>query len=229
MTKPPTILKTLLKITCVLGAIVLAYSQCLAKAQSTNINKPAYHKRFTNANEWSKVFDDSARDEWQKPYAVIKALNIKNNDRIADIGAGTGYFSARIAKTYPKVTVYAVDFENDMVKFINKLAKHEKLTNLKAIKTNADKLELPEPVDIVIIVDTYHHIDNRIEYLKNLKTCLNPQAKVIDIDFNQASPMGPPLKHRLSEAEVINEFKQASFKLTAKETFLPNQYFLIFQ
>ncbi len=229
MIKFPNVLKTLLKTTCVLGAVVLAYSQCLAKAQSTSTIKPAYHKRFTNANEWTKVFDDSARDEWQKPNAVIKALDIKDNDRIADIGAGTGYFSARIAKAYPKATVYAVDFENDMIKFLNKLAKHEKLTNLKAIKTNMNKLELPEPVDIVIIVDTYHHIDKRIEYLKNLKTCLNLQAKVVDIDFNQSSPMGPPLKHRLSEVEVINEFKQAGFKLIAKETFLPNQYFLIFQ
>ena len=216
-------------------SLAVAYTQCLAKviAQVTQNTKEtstshAYHKRFTNAHEWSQVFDDPKRDEWQKPSQVIKALDIKPGQKICDIGAGTGYFSMRIAKEYKDSQVYAVDFEPDMIKFLNELAQKDKLDNVTAVLTTRSSLQLPKSVDRVLIVDTYHHIDDRVKYLQNLKKYLNSDATVIDIDFNEKSPMGPPLEHRISQANVIEEFKSAGYKLVKTEDFLPNQYFLTF-
>ncbi|MBS1989350.1 MAG: methyltransferase domain-containing protein [Cyanobacteria bacterium SZAS LIN-3] len=188
-----------------------------------------FHKRFKNADHWVKVFDDPARDIWQKPDQVVQALKLQANDRIADIGAGTGYFSVRMAKAIPEGKVFAVDTEADMIKYLQKLAGEKKLANLIPVSGKANNPELPESVNLVLIVDTLHHIDDRAAYLASLKPKLLPQARLAVIDFNESSKVGPPLKHRLSKESVIGEFKNAGYELAETLDFLPNQYFLIFK
>jgi FkbM family methyltransferase len=190
--------------------------------------KQGYHHRFDHAEKWVKKFDNPARDKWQKPDAVIAALNIAPTDKIADIGAGTGYFSLRIAKTYPTATVYAADVEPSMVEYLKKQAKNKSLPNHKAVKVAARKADLPAKVNLVLIVDTYHHIDNRIAYFEALKKQLLPDARVAIIDFTAESPEGPPPEHRMSKAEVQDEMKQAGFSLDQDTVLLPYQYFLTF-
>ena len=98
----------------------------MAAAQSP----PTHQHSFGDAEKWSHVFDDPERDAWQKPHEVIKALALKPDAAVADIGAGTGYFAARLANMLAKGIVYAVDVEPEMVKYLGERAKREGLKNL---------------------------------------------------------------------------------------------------
>ena len=129
---------------------------------------------FSGADGWAKVFDDPERDRWQKPHEVIMALKLASNSVVADIGAGTGYFSARLAHMTPGGRVYAVDLEPDMVKYLGERAKRDGLKNLVAVQAKPDSPALPDKVDRILLVDTYHHISERSYLLQAPARC--PQA-----------------------------------------------------
>lgn len=192
-------------------------------------HKHGYSRRFDDAEKWSKKFDDPARDAWQKPDEVIRRLEIGGSDKIADIGAGTGYFSLRIAKTYPSATVYAIDVADSMVAYLSKKTKQLALPNHKPIKASAHNFTLPAKVNLVLVVDTYHHIDDRVTYFASLRKQLLPNAKVAIIDFTAESPEGPPKEHRITPAEMKEEMHKAGYVLAQNIFLLPNQYFLIFK
>lgn len=191
-------------------------------------HKHGFHKRFDHAEEWSKKFDDPARDKWQMPDQVIAALKIAPSDKIADIGAGTGYFSLRIAKAFPQAKVYATDVEDDMVSYMLEQTRQRKLENHKPIKIQPASANLPEKVNLAIVVDTYHHIDDRIEYFAHLRNVLAPRGRVAIIDFTAESPEGPPAEHRISPEQMRDEMQKAGYRLDEKVELLPYQYFLIF-
>lgn len=191
---------------------------------------PATHEHsFSGAEQWAHVFDDPARDGWQKPHEVIHALALGPRAAVADLGAGTGYFSARLANMLPAGTVYAVDVEPDMVKYLGERAKREKLENLKPVQAKPDDPGLPAPVDLVLLVDVYHHIDGREKYFAALQSRLKPAGRVAIIDFRLDSPEGPPKAARIPPAQVKAEMAKAGYRLAAQHDFLPRQYFLIFQ
>jgi len=105
-----------------------------------------FGRHFDNADEWAKSFDDPARDEWQIPARVIDALQLKSGQVVADIGAGTGYFTVRLAKSPAAPRVYAVDIEPSMVEYVKQRAVREGLKNVVAVQAGADRTNLPEPV-----------------------------------------------------------------------------------
>lgn len=190
---------------------------------------PAYHKHFKDARHWAKSFEDPERDKWQKPDEVIRQLGIKAGLTVADLGAGTGYFSIRMAKAYPEAKIIGADIEPDMVAWLEKQAQERKLPNLSAYKIDAGKPEIPGKADLALMVDTFHHIDNRVEYLKYLANSIIPKGRVALIDFTKESAIGPPLKHRIEPKEAIMQFQAAGYKLEKRFDDLPNQYFLLFQ
>src|SRR5436305_493175 len=109
-----------------LAALAVVFLAAGAKAQA-----PHTHEHpFEDADKWSEVFDDPKRDSWQKPHQVVQALALKPDAIVADIGAGTGYFSVRLAHMVPKGKVYAVDLEPDMVRHLAARAKREQLPNM---------------------------------------------------------------------------------------------------
>jgi ubiquinone/menaquinone biosynthesis C-methylase UbiE len=184
--------------------------------------------RFENAEKWAEAFDDPARDQWQMPARVIETLNIKPGQIVADIGAGTGYFSVRLAKTPPYPKVYAIDIERSMVDYITRRATKEALKNIIALQAAAEDARLPEPVDIVLIVDTYHHIPNRVAYFTTLKRMLKPGAQLVIIDFKKGAPSGPPEEFRFPPERIGTELTKAGFALLTRHDFLPRQFFLVF-
>jgi SAM-dependent methyltransferase len=188
-----------------------------------------YHRSFDNAETWAKEFDDPARDAWQKPEQVLDALGLERTARVADLGAGTGYFSMRIAKRVPEGKVFAIDIEPDMVRYLRERARRENLGVLLAVLANAESPNLPEPVDLVLVVDTYHHIDHRIAYFAKLRASLRPNGRLAIVDFRADSPNGPPLEHRISPEKATAELDAAGYSLVATHPFLPRQYFLVFQ
>jgi ubiquinone/menaquinone biosynthesis C-methylase UbiE len=188
-----------------------------------------YHRKFNDAKHWVKVFDDPARDKWQLPSKVVEALQVKPKEVVADIGAGTGYFSFRIAKAQPESKIYAADVEKDMLTFLAEESKRQNCTNVIPFEISTTKPELPEKADLALIVDTFHHIDDRVRYFKDLQSSLTPDCRLVIIDFTEKSPVGPPQDHRIEKEEVIAELKESGFTLSNEKEFLPYQYFLEFR
>jgi FkbM family methyltransferase len=184
---------------------------------------------FEDAEKWAQLFDDPKRDSWQKPHEVIQSLRLNAGATVADIGAGTGYFSTRLAHMLPKGRVYAVDTEPDMVKHLTERAKREGLKNLIAVAARLDDAKLPQPADLALFVNVYHHIDNREQYFRRLGSSLKKTGRVAVIDFKLDSPDGPPKEARVAPEHVKAELRAAGYELAEEHGFLPNQYFLIFR
>ncbi len=184
---------------------------------------------FGDAEKWAKVFDDPERDAWQKPHDVIHALALKPDAIVADIGAGTGYFSMRFAHMLPKGRVYGVDTEPGMVKHLADRAKREGLKNVTAVAAEPGDPRLPEKADLIILIDVYHHVEDRERYFRQLQNSLKPGGRVAIIDFHMDSPVGPPKSARIEPDRVKAELRRAGYALTQEHAFLPNQYFLVFQ
>jgi predicted methyltransferase len=197
----------------------------LAAAQSPDTHQHS----FGDAEKWAHVFDDPKRDEWQKPHEVIQALGVKPDAIVADLGAGTGYFAARLANMLRNGRVYAVDLEPDMVKHLARRAKDERLTNLVPVQASPEDARLPAKVDVVLLVDVYHHIGAREAYFRNLRGALKAGGRVAIIDFRIDSPEGPPKEARLSPERVKQEMQAAGYALAEAHDFLPRQYFLVFR
>jgi predicted methyltransferase len=201
----------------------------LLAAVTAAAQAPHTHRHsFGDAEKWAHVFDDPERDAWQKPHQVIQALGLRPDAVIADIGAGTGYFAVRFANMVPAGKVYAVDVEPDMVRYLAERAKKEKRANLVAVKGAAGDPRLPEKADLVVLVDVYHHIEQRERYFRALAASLKPGGRVAVIDFRMDSPSGPPKSARVAPERVKAELAAAGYALSEEHGFLPRQYFLVF-
>jgi len=185
----------------------------------------AYH-RFERAEDWVARFEDPSRDTWQKPADVIRVLALAPSARVADIGAGTGYFAVRLARAVPDGRVFAVDIEASMVEYVTERAKREGLANIEGVLASPEDPKIPEPVDLIFIVDTYHHLADRIAYFRRLTSTLKPAGRIAIIDFTPESTMGPIEK--VAPAKVIGELSEAGYVLMEQPAILPEQYFLIF-
>jgi predicted methyltransferase len=116
-----------------------------------------------------------------------------------------------------------------MVKYLGERAKKENLSNLTAVAGAPDDARIPAPVDLVILVDVYHHIDKRADYFRKLRASLKPGGRVAVIDFRMDAPTGPPKNARIAPERVKTEMQSAGYLLGEEQAFLPNQYFLIFR
>jgi SAM-dependent methyltransferase len=208
-----------------LSAAALSVACTMALAQSPHTREHS----FSGAEHWAKVFDDPARDAWQKPHEVITALSPAPDSVVADIGSGTGYFAARLAHFVPEGRVYGVDIEPDMVKYLAERAKREGLPNLVSIAGRPDDANLPAKVDLVLMVDVYHHISDRESYFRKLHGSLKAGARVAIIDFRLDAPDGPPKSQRIAPSRVKSELAKAGYAFAKEHTFLPNQFFLVFE
>lgn len=205
--------------------VVIALAGCPKHADTAHEHMP---HRFEHAEEWAARFEDPARDAWQQPDEVIKALGLPPAALVADIGSATGYFSVRFARALSEGTVYGVDVESSMVDYLKKRAATEKLTNLKVVLGAFDDPKIPEPVDCIIIVDTYHHIEERQTYFTKLAASLKPGGRLVIIDFKKGSKKGPPDAEKIEAAQVTSELVSAGYVLSSSWTFLSDQFFLAF-
>jgi ubiquinone/menaquinone biosynthesis C-methylase UbiE len=212
-----------------LGLSALPHAQDQGGVHGAGAKHPDHmDHRFDDAEQWAKRFDDPARDAWQLPDRVIETLAIKPGQIVADIGAGTGYFTVRLAKSAPAARVYGVDIEQSMVDYLSQRAMREGLKNVTALRGGSDRTNLPEPVDVVLIVDTFHHIPQRVAYFTALKKLMKPGARLAIVDFKKDSPEGPPREFRFTPDEISAELGKAGFSLQRQDDFLPRQMLLIY-
>lgn len=191
----------------------------------------SHHHRFDDAEKWAKIFEDTKRDVWQHPDEVIARVGVKRDSKIADIGSATGYFPVRLAKRANKGRVWGVDVEPNLVNYLNKRARTEEIKNLFSIHGTFQDPLIPEPVDFIFVVNTYHHIEKRNAYFSKLRQkYLNSNGSLIIVDFKKGElPFGPKDAMKLSSTQVIKELNEAGFKLDEEFKFLPHQYLLKFK
>ena len=191
---------------------------------------PRHHleHRFDDPARYAESFDDPARDAWQMPGRVIETLKIQPGHLVADIGAGTGYFTTRIANSTDAAIVYAVDIEPAMTDWIRGRAEDDGLEKVVTVLAATKRTNLPESVDLALIVDTYHHIPDRVVYFTRLRQELKPSGRVAIIDFRKDSPTGPPVEFRFTAEEITSELADAGLTLQRQYDFLPRQNFLVF-
>lgn len=188
--------------------------------------------RFDDIQKWVSIFEDPKRAEWQKPDEVVKKLDLKPGDTVADIGAGTGYFTRLFAAAVgPEGKAIGLDIEQSMVDYMKEDAKKRGLSNYEARVVKPDDAGLsPQSVDVIFICNTYHHINDRVSYLKRLSQALKPNGRIVIVDFyKKPLPVGPKsVANKISEEDVKKEFKKAGYRLTKSLDFLPYQYYLEF-
>jgi SAM-dependent methyltransferase len=209
-------------------AVLLAFLALAGLGCAERGHDGHHEHRFQDAERWSRVFDDPARAAWQKPDEVIRALALPPDALVADVGSGTGYFSVRLARAVPRGHVYGADVEPDMVGYLAERARREGLSNLTSVAATPGDPRLPRPVDVVLVVNTYHHIAGRAAYFGRLRQSLRPGGRVAIVDFLPDAPAGPPRQARIPAAAVKEEMGRAGYGLASEHTFLPHQYFLVF-
>ena len=177
------------------------------------------------SEEYARILEDPQRDSWQKPHEVVMALDLKPTETVADIGAGSGYFTRRLAIHAGKV--YAVDIDAKLLE----LAVRNAPKNVEAVLAAPDDPKLPAAsVDTIFFCDVLHHIDGRAAYYRKLEKALKPGGRIVVIEFyKKPLPIGPPESMKISEEVLIGEFKAAGFRKTQSFDFLPYQYFVVFE
>ncbi len=188
---------------------------------------------FENVDRWVEEFESPDRDRWQQPDEVVEQMKLMPGDDVADIGAGTGYFSRRFARAVePDGVVYAVDLEPNMLRYMAKRAVDEGQMNLVPVLATSDNPMLPpSSVDVIFICDTIHHIENRGQYYQTLARDLRAGGRLVIVDFykDKDIPAGPPKPMRLSRSALRDEVEHAGFRFVEERDFLPYQYFLVFE
>jgi SAM-dependent methyltransferase len=198
-----------------------------APAQTTHQDHPP-----RTASAYIRALEDPGRGEWQKPQEVLAHLALKPGETIADVGAGSGYFTLPLARAVgPRGKVYAVDIDPQMLDYIRKRARQEHLANIETVLADPHDPKLAaSSVDLIFICDTLHHISDRQTYFPLLARALKPGGKLVNIDFHKRDlPLGPPVEMKIPRLAMIAEAKAGGFHLVQEFDFLPYQYFLVFQ
>jgi SAM-dependent methyltransferase len=189
--------------------------------------KDGYHMDFSEVERFARHFDGPERDAWQKPAEVVRFLELGAGQVIADIGAGTGYFLPPLSKAVGATGhVLALDVEPNMVEYAKQRSRRASLANVEARVVQPDDPGLaPSSVDRILIVDTWHHIDDRANYAAKLARSLRPSGALLIVDFTLESDQGPPREHRLAPDQVIAELKEGGFQAeVVRDETLPKQY-----
>lgn len=188
-----------------------------------------HHMNKRSFEELVEHFENEERTEWQQPEKVIAFLGDLKNKTVIDIGAGTAYFEVRIKE--PTAKLIATDVDDRFIDYMNKRIKNENLGNLITRKAEYEKPPVnTTEADVVFMVDVYHHIENRIDYFKQVRKGLKANGHLVVVDFKKGDfEVGPPDEMKLSAYEITNEMKEAGLNLTeADSTTLKYQYMLKF-
>jgi ubiquinone/menaquinone biosynthesis C-methylase UbiE len=193
--------------------------------------KEQIHKLHQDSKAYISMLENPQREAEQKPAEVLAALDLKAGEILADIGAGSGYFTFRLAgKVGDNGRVYAVDINSDMVLYMNRYIRDKKIKNVTTILSVTDDPLLPDvSINRFFICNTWHHVGKRPQYIALMKKMLKPGGQIIVLDYKKKQlPVGPPPEMKVAKRDVIREMEAGGFKLAKEHAFLPYQYFLVF-
>jgi predicted methyltransferase len=173
------------------------------------------------------------RDREQRPDEVIRAMGLRDGDVVADVGAGTGYFTRRLARAVaPRGRVYAVEIQPEMIALLKQGVEKAGLTNVVPVLGAADDPRLPSAaLDWILLVDVYHELQQPKAVLARMREALKPTGKVALVEYRLEGPTALHIReeHRMSPKQVLAEWEPAGFRLAARHEFLPTQHLFVFE
>jgi arsenite methyltransferase len=201
---------------------------CPLRKQGMNMD---HMKPFAEVEKYIEFLERKDRASWQKPDEIISSMNLQGAEKIADVGAGSGYFSFRFASKLPKGKVIAIDIEPEMIRHIHHKVMSSGIKNMEVVLAPENDPQIPEKVDIVFICDVLHHLKNRTEWLDKLSSEINKGTKLILIEFREGNlPQGPPEKIKIPGKEMVSLVTKAGFTLVKKDpVILPYQNYFVFE
>jgi arsenite methyltransferase len=223
--------------------VVLALSACNRnpdpKTAEVPINCPLMKqginahdmKPFEEVSQYIEFLERKDRNVWQKPDEIVSSLQLRGNETVADVGAGSGYFSFRFSQALPEGKLIAIDTEPEMLRYIYHKATSLGIKNIEVILASYEDPKLPEKADIVFICDVLHHVKQRTEWLSKLHSEMGKGAKLVLIEFKEGDlPEGPPENLKISGEEMQSLVGKAGFRLMkADSKFLPYQNYFLFE
>ncbi len=183
--------------------------------------------RTSRAALKSAVYSGPFRDRWQDPERVVGALGLEHGDRVADLGAGGGYFTYRLARAVgPEGRVYAVDPDGDMRARIRSRADRKDYTNIETVDPGDGHPSFPAPVDVVLTVNAFHHLpEDRVGYFRELAGSLEAGGRVAVVE---ARPQWYLFGHATPPDRIRSTLDEAGYTVADEHDFLPRQSFTVF-
>jgi ubiquinone/menaquinone biosynthesis C-methylase UbiE len=176
------------------------------------------------------AYSGGDRDEWQQPDRVIAELELEAGDLVADLGAGGGYFTFRLADAVGGAgRVYAVDVDREMLEYLAQKAKEEERTGVTVVEAEFQDPKIPEPVDLILTVNTYHHLENRTAYFESAKRYMRDGGRVAVIELKGGGLLSRLFGHYTKASTIRREMEAAGYELEKQPDFLDRQNFLIFE
>ncbi len=202
--------------------------ECPLRKQGINLHDL---KPFKEVQKYIEFLERKDRELWQKPDIVIKELSLKGTERIADVGAGSGYFTFRLSKELPKGKVYAIDIEPEMIRHIHHKAVSNNIQNIEVVFSTPDNPHIPKDADLVFICDVLLHVKNKEDWLKAVFSQMKNDSKLVLIEFKEGKlPEGPPEDIKIPLEKMVSITTNVGFiKLKQKDELLPYQYLLEFK
>ena len=210
---------------------MLALPFSAAAQDAVKRDRQQMHQLHRDSTAYIGMLEDPKRDAYQKPHEVLTALAIEPGEVIADIGAGSGYFTFRLAHHVGDTgKVYAVDVSPEMILHLNRRIRDLKATNVVSILADPDDPLLADgSINRFFFSDSWHHIENQSKYLSLIKKMLKSSGEVVMIDFHKKElPVGPPMEMKIAREDLIKQMENNGFRITKEHIFLPYQYFLVF-
>jgi ubiquinone/menaquinone biosynthesis C-methylase UbiE len=173
----------------------------------------------------------NSRTQEENTTLTLASLPLKSNSVVADVGAGSGFYTFRVAKRIPKGKVYAVEIQDDAIAYLKKKALDDRLANVEVIKGTEKAPNLPaNSVDLAFMVDVYHELQHPAAYLTALHKALKPNGQLLLIEYKEEDPtVAIKPEHKMSVKQAKKELLSSGFKLVKNGTFLPLQHFLLFE
>jgi ubiquinone/menaquinone biosynthesis C-methylase UbiE len=213
--------------------MLVLFAAPLAAEQSVN---PEINRHYANPNvtQWRGVFERDGREVWDRRTDIIRHLRLQPGDVVADVGAGTGFFTTLMAREVgPGGRIYAVDIARNFVEASVRRARDHALDNVVGIVNDPQGVGLPpNSADLVFTSDTYHHFEYPRSTLHSIHNALRPQGELVVIDFKRIPGVSSPwvLGHvRAGEQQVVAEIEAAGFELVERLEFMQTQYYLRFR
>jgi ubiquinone/menaquinone biosynthesis C-methylase UbiE len=238
---------------CLVSTVLVVLSpaaSCRAAEETTKPGAPIYeHRQAHDPNGTGKFYlgreiaqvmghqvadwlERPEREQEEKPDLLLKALKLKPGDVVADIGAGTGYYSGRLAKSVgDKGLVYAVDIQQEMLDLLDKKMAGQKITNVKGVLGTITDPKLPaRSVDLILMVDVYHEFDHPFEMVQGICAALKTGGRVVFVEFRAEDPQVPIKEvHKMSDAQVRKEMAAQPLEWVESIETLPWQHIIVFK